>query len=87
MTKKNTNPICAILWRDAAFTDDSAHLNVPPTPRLTCGFIIETNDEFTNIACSVSYNKETGEIIPADGFIIPDKAIIDFRKIDFYDKQ
>lgn len=84
--QRKKNPVCTILWRDAAFTYEE---DIPPTlpqPRLTTGFIIETNDEFTFIATNVSYNQETGILEPKDGFIIPEKAIIEFKKIGNYDE-
>ncbi len=83
---KILNPVCTILWQDAAYTDDLGTLDVIPSPTLTCGFIIETNDEYTNIASSVSYDNKTKKIVALDGFIIPEKAILEFRKIDFYEK-
>ncbi len=91
MATKNINyknPICTILWRDAAYTDDIQALeNETPKINLTCGFIIETNEQWTNIACSVHYDKEKKSMVPTNGFIIPENAIIEFKKIDFYDKE
>ena len=80
-------PICTLLWRDASYSYfTEAPLDIP-LPQLTTGFIIQTNDEFTVIATNVEYNKNTGEIAPLDGFIIPDKAIIEFKKItNYHDK-
>ena len=78
---KFKNPICIILWRDAfyAFTK-----NIPkysPPLQLTAGFIISTNKKFTNIATNVSYNQKTGELRQVEGFLIPNKVIVEFRKI------
>lgn len=78
------NPVCTILWRDAAYTFEKDLPEVLPSPRLTTGFIIETNDEYTFIATNVSYDAQTGEITPVDGFVIPEKAILEFKKIGNY---
>lgn len=75
------NPICSIIWSDAAF---SYNENIPkeiPNPRLTIGFIVETNNDYTFIATNVDYDKNSGKLAPVDGFIIPDRAIIEFKKI------
>lgn len=78
------NPICSILWRDAAYTFETETPKELPLPRLTTGFIVEANTECTLIATNVAYDKESGKIYPVDGFIIPEKAIIDFKKIGNY---
>lgn len=78
------NPVCTILWQDAAYTFDKELPEALPAPRLTTGFIIETNDEYTLIATNVAYNNETGEITPVDGFVILEKAILEFKKIGNY---
>jgi hypothetical protein len=79
------NPIYVILWRDAAYTFESEVPKELPRPRLTVGFIIKTNNEYTFIATNVSYEKETGNISPIDGFIIPKEAIIESKKINDYE--
>lgn len=80
------NPVCTILWTDASYSYFSeAPLDVP-LPQLTTGFIIQTNDEFTFIATNVGYDKVTGKLFPVDGFIIPEKAIIEFKKIGNYNE-
>jgi len=80
------NPVCTILWRDASYSFfTEAPLDLP-LPQLTTGFIIQTNDEFTFIATNVEYNKNTRILHPIDGFIIPEKAIIEFKKIGNYNE-
>lgn len=81
------NPICTILWKDAAYTYEQIMPKKFPQPQLTTGFIVETNDEFTFIATNVSYNQETREISAVDGLIIPRKAIIEFKKIGNYNDK
>lgn len=80
------NPTYAILWRDAAYTFESVIPTVLPNPRLTMGFIIEKNNQYTFISTNVSYSKETGEMLPVDGFIIPEKAIIECKLIGNYNE-
>ena len=80
------NPICTILWRDAAYTFEKEIPSSFPNPRLTAGFVIETTDEYTFLATNVSYSSD-GQLSPVDGFVIPTKAIIEFKKIGFYDEQ
>lgn len=80
------NPVCTILWQDAAYTFEK---NLPkdiPKPKLTTGFIIETNKDFTFVATNVSYDKVSGEINPVDGFVIPEKSIVEFKKIGNYNE-
>ncbi len=79
------NPVCTLLWRDAAYTFETELPQEFPKPRLTAGFIIETNDSHTFIATNVSYD-ELGEIIPVDGFVIPEKSIVEFKKIGNYNE-
>lgn len=86
MKKKSAiqNPICAILWRDAAYSFDK---NVPlkkPIPRLTAGFIISTNKDFTHIATNIEYDETNKIIYPIDGFLIPEKTIIKFKKVGYF---
>lgn len=76
------NPVCVLLWRDASWSHTKKPPGLPPL-QLTTGFIIETNDEFTNIAMSVNYNPITRNLWPVDGFIIPKKAIVKFKLIGF----
>lgn len=78
------NPICSILWQDASYTFESKASKSIPLPQLTTGFILETNPTFTFIATNVYYNKENGTISPIDGLVIPEKAIIKFKKIGNY---
>lgn len=80
------NPVMTIEWYDAAFTDDEAVVDetFPPT-QLTCGFVIEENDEHVHIATNVYYNMEKKVVQPIDGFLIPKSAIVSVRKIGFYE--
>lgn len=72
---KSKIKVCAILWRDAGYTYGK---KIPTFPhlQLTVGFIIEANDEFTNIAMNVGHDPKTKKLWPIDGFIIPKKAIV-----------
>lgn len=81
------NPICAILWLDAAYTFESQTPKELPQPRLTTGFIIEANDQFIFIATNVSYNEKEKTLCPVDGFVIPKKTIINFKAIGNYDSK
>ena len=80
------NPVCAILWRDAAYSYEVEIPKEIPLPRLCTGFIVETNDTHTFIATNVSYDASTGSIDPIDGLIIPEGMIVQFRKVgDLHD--
>jgi hypothetical protein len=82
MKKENKNPVCAIWWNDAAYAFQKEK-PAKPLPILTVGFIIETNDEFTNIATDVKHDEENQQIIPSRGVLIPEKSIIKFKKINY----
>jgi len=77
------NPICTILWRDAAYSYDKELPRENPLPRLTVGFIIESDDDLTFIATNVAHDSESGTISPIDGFVIPNKSIIKFEKVAY----
>ena len=77
------NPICTILWRDAAYSYDQDLPRENPLPRLTVGFIIKSDDDLTFIATNVAYDSESDTISPIDGFIIPNKSIIKFFVYSF----
>ena len=79
--KKPKNPVCVILWRDALYVFTKNIPKYPPPLQLTAGFIIDSNDKFTNIAMNVNYNPKTGTLWPEDGFLIPKGAKIEFRRI------
>jgi len=79
---KSKIPVCALLWRDASYVY-TKRLQKLPSLQLTIGFIIEANDEFTNIAMNVNYNPKTKKFWPLDGFIVPEKAIVEFKVIKF----
>lgn len=88
MKNKNLkNPICAILWQDAAYSFDKKTPKETPLPKLTVGFVVESNENFTNIATNIDYNTENDKIIPKDGFLIPNKVIIKFQKIGYFNKN
>lgn len=80
------NPVCTILWRDAAYTFEDKASSDLPLPQLTMGFILETNKIYTFIATNVHYDKDTGNMTPVDGLIIPEKAIIEFKRIGNYNE-
>ena len=84
--KNSKNPVCAILWQDAAYAYSKEFPKELPSLRLTTGFIIHENDEFINTAVNVEYNQKTGVLHPIDGFMIPKKVIIEFKKIGFLNK-
>ncbi|MFH1193151.1 MAG: hypothetical protein V1656_02435 [Candidatus Jorgensenbacteria bacterium] len=77
------NPVCAILWMDATRATTKELPKEPPLPQLTVGFIISTNEEFTNIAMNVKYDPRTRHLWPIDGLIIPRKAKIKFIKLAY----
>jgi len=84
MSKKKRiykNPVCAIAWLDATYTFKKKFSKELAHAQVTTGFVIEANDEYTNIATNVNYNLKTGELWPVDGFIIPKGAQLEFRKI------
>lgn len=81
------NPVCAILWRDAAYTFEPEMPDALPLPQLTAGFIIQTNDKYTFIATNVAYDKKTHTLSAVDGFIIPEKAILEFKRMGDYNEQ
>jgi hypothetical protein len=81
------NPICTILWQDAAYSFEKELPKDFPLPNITTGFIISTNDHFTFIATNVDYDKSTGNLSPVDGFVIPEKAILGFKKIGNYNEK
>ena len=86
MKKNKTlkNPICAILWQDASYSFEKTMPLKTPQPRLTIGFIVSTNKDFTHIATNVEYNEIKKTIYPIDGFLIPEKTIIKFKKIGYF---
>lgn len=81
------NPVCAILWRDAAYSFEAGLPKELPSPQLTLGFIIDTNEHFTHIATNVAYDTSTNTMQVRDGMLIPEKAIISFRKIGDYNEK
>lgn len=87
MKSSKRNPVCAILWRDAAYSFEEELPEELPLPELTLGFIVDTNETFTHIATSVAYDTNIHALQRRDGILIPKKAIINFRKIDDYNEQ
>jgi len=81
------NPVCAILWSDAAYSFEEKLPTELPLPQLTLGFIIDINETFTHIATDVAYDTSTHTLQSRDGILIPKKAIINFRKIGDYNEQ
>ena len=86
MKKNKTlkNPICAVLWQDASYTFEKIMPLKTPLPRLTVGFIVSTNKYFTHIATNIEYDEMKEIIYPIDGFLIPEKTIIKFKKIGYF---
>ena len=87
MEKFKKNPVCALLWTDAAYYFEESLPKELPLPQLTLGFVIETNEAFTHIATTVRYDTSTHTLQALDGILIPEKAIINFRKIGDYNAQ
>lgn len=85
--KNNKNPVCAILWRDAAYSFEERLPEELPLPQLALGFVVDTNETFTHIATSVAYDTNIHTLQRRDGILIPKKAIINFRKIGDYNEQ
>lgn len=80
---KYKNPVCVVIWQDAAFSYEK---NIPkglPLPQLTTGFVIKENKNFLNIATNVGFNKRTNLLELKDGFLIPRKTILKFKKIGY----
>jgi hypothetical protein len=78
------NPICAIVWHDAAYSYAKKLPKEMPKPQLTTGFIISANEKFINIATNVAYDENEKKIKAIDGFIIPITARKEFRKIGYF---
>ena len=83
MSQKKTikkNPVCVIWWQDAAYAYGKRVPATPPSLQATAGFIVSAVDAYTNIATNVNYGSD-GALWPVDGFVIPQKAIVSFKKI------
>lgn len=80
------NPICSILWQDAAYSFEEYNPKNLPSPTMTVGFIVEANDKsnYTKIATSVHYKNK--KIVPVDGMLIPVGSEINFKRIGYYEK-
>ncbi len=57
--RKKKNPVCAIYWRDAAYTSEKELPALEPPIQVTVGFVISATDEYTNIATNVRYDEKT----------------------------
>ena len=79
--KRYKNPVCIIRWMDAAYSYEEKLPDAIPEEQLTAGFIVEATDDYTNIATNVGYNPGTTELHRVDGIVIPEKTIIEFRRI------
>lgn len=79
--KIKKNPVCIILWRDAAYSYNKKFPEKMPPIQVTTGFVVSAKKNFTNIATNVNYNPKTNSLWPVDGFVVPEKAIIKFKKI------
>ena len=84
---KGKNPVCVIFWWDAACTRNVKFPIEPQKLQATTGFIISATDEYTNIATNVRYDQNTKKLWPIDGFVIPAKAIVEFKKIGFLEYE
>lgn len=54
---------------------------------MTTGFVVAATSQYVNIATNVNYDSDTHELWPVDGFVIPEEAIIRFKKIGFLDHE
>jgi hypothetical protein len=79
--KRYKNPVCIIRWMDAAYSYEEKLPDSIPEEQLTAGFIVEATDDYTNIATNVDYNPVTTKLQHVDGLVIPEKTIIEFRRI------
>ncbi len=82
---KKKNPVCTILWQDAAYSFESEKPLEIPSPHLTTGFIIEANDDYAFIASNVLYTS-SGKLLPIDGIIIPEKTTLEFKVMGNYNE-
>lgn len=87
MKKFKKNPVCALLWADAAYSFEESLPKKPPLPQLTLGFIVEANDVFTHIVTTAGYDTSVHSLKKKDGILIPSRTIINFRKIGYYNEQ
>lgn len=87
IAKNKRNSCVCVLWKDAAYTNDKKALSEVPPPELTCGFLIEENKDFINLAINNYYTKNSKRLEPIDGFMIPVGTIISIKKIGFYEKR
>lgn len=78
--KKYKNPVCVVTWQDAAYSFSKQLPREMPVPQVTAGFVISANEKFVNIATNAKYDKKNGKLWPSDGFLIPKKSIIKFKK-------
>lgn len=79
--QKKKNPVCVIWWRDAAYSYEKELPKEVPPIQTTTGFIIVATNEFTNIAVNTNYNLNENTLWPIDGFVVPKRAIVKFKKI------
>lgn len=70
---KNSS-LSLIYWTDAAYSFDTAVPSKEPLTTVTCGFIVEKTERYIHIATNIKDDDQ--EIIPVDGFLIPNEAII-----------
>ena len=79
--KLKNPPVCALWWQDAAYSYEKKLPDKFPHTQLTTGFVVVATDDFVNIATNVSYDEKDGTIWPIDGFVVPKKAITEFKRI------
>ena len=79
--KLKNPPVCALWWKDAAYSYGEKLTSALPPTQLTAGFVMAATDEYVNIATNVDYDEKDKTIWPIDGFVIPKKAIVEFKRI------
>lgn len=86
MKNSRKNPFCVVVWQDAAYSFAKKLPKELPLPQLTTGLVIEENDNFLNLATNTSFNKKIKNLEPRDGFLIPRKTILKFKKLGYLDE-
>lgn len=81
MKVSNKDIVCAVAWLDASYVFSKKLPKHPPQPQITVGFLVEDMDSYLNIATNIRFDPKTKISWPIDGFIIPKKTILEFKKL------